>query len=41
MALEPSEVFCAAALCFSNTKLKKLQGSGGPNDRIDKFLIFF
>ena len=41
MALEPSEVFCAAALCFSNTKLKKLQGSGGPNERIDKFLIFF
>lgn len=41
MALEPSEVFCAAALCFSNTNLKKLQGSGGPNDRIDRFLTFF
>jgi|TARA_X000001382_G_C3161405_1_gene176397 hypothetical protein len=47
MALEPSEVFCAAALCFNKTylqnKLKLVgpQGPGSPNDRIDRFLTFF
>ena len=47
MALEPSEVFCAAALCFNKTYLKNTlrlsgpQGSGSPSDRIDRFLLFF
>ena len=47
MALEPSEVFCAAALCFNKTYLKNTlrlsgpQGPGSPSDRIDRFLLFF
>ncbi len=42
MALEPSEVFCAAALCFNKEKLKNIIGNQGTaNDRIDKFLVFF
>ena len=42
MALEPSEVFTAAALCFNKTKLKGIIGSQGTaNDRIDRFLVFF
>ena len=42
MALEPSEVFCAAALCFNKRVLKDIIGpQGTANDRIDKFLMFF
>ena len=47
MAFEPSEVFCAAALCFNKTYLKNTlrlsgpQGPGSPSDRIDRFLLFF
>ena len=47
MALEPSEVFCAAALCFNKTYLQNTlrvvgpSGLGSPSDRIDRFLLFF
>ena len=47
MALEPSEVFCAAALCFNKTYLQNTlklvgpKGLGSPSDRIDRFVLFF
>ena len=42
MALEPSEVFTAAAMCFPKHDLEKVVGEQGkPNERIDRVLTFF
>lgn len=42
MALEPSEIFCAAAMCFPKHDLEKVVGKlGTENERIDRVLTFF